>query len=94
VEFAANASPLPWRFGGVVSFSYRNIEADKGVMAKKLLAKRLRNLAEFDGARTYGDCRPKVKQQHKLRHVPVFQEYRLLAHVSSNKTYRQYAMYP
>jgi len=38
MEFAANASPLPWRFGEVVTFSYGIVEAGKGVMAKKLLA--------------------------------------------------------
>jgi len=52
-EFAANTSPLPWRFDEVVTFSYRIAEAGRGVMAKKLLAKGLRNLAKFDGARTY-----------------------------------------
>jgi len=61
MEFAANASPLPWWFGEVVPFSYRIVEAGKGVMAKKLLAKELRILAKFDGARTYGDYRHNIK---------------------------------
>jgi len=88
MKFAANAPPLPWWFGEVVPFSYSIVEAGKGVMAKKLLAKGVWNLAKFDGARTYGDCRPKVKQQLKLRHAIVLQEWRPLAHVASNKTNR------
>jgi len=92
-EFAANASPLPWRFGEVVPFTCGIVEAGKGVMAKKLLAKWVWNLAKFDGARTYGDHRPKIKRQLKLRHAIVFQEHRLLAHIVSNKANRQNAMY-
>ena len=93
-EFAANASPLLSRFGEVVPFSYRLVEAGKGVMAKKLLAKGVRDLAKFDGARTYGDYRPKVKHQLKLRHAIAFQEFRPLAHDWSNKANRQNATYP
>jgi len=77
VEFAANTSPLPWQFGEVVPFSYRLVEAGKGLMAKKLLAKGLRNLAKFDGARTYGDCRHNLKHQNKLRHAIVNDESRV-----------------
>ena len=66
-EFAANASPSPWRFGEVVHFSYGIVEAGKGVMAKKLLAKGGRNLAKSDGARTYDEYRHKIIFHDMLR---------------------------
>ena len=66
-EFAANASPSPWRFGEVVHFSYGHVEAGKGVMAKKLPAKGGRNLAKSDGARTYDKNRHKVNYHNILR---------------------------